>query len=106
MLIHDRDEPFDLVSRSIARGLPVGIHAMGDQGIAVAIEAIERAEDARSRSADARPPTLKRHHRIEDCTLPSEDPLRRMEARAIVPVPQPVFLLAEGRLTSSMVPGP
>lgn len=93
MLIHSSEELTSLVAHSIARGLPVGIHAMGDRGIAEAIAAIERAEQ---RSANSRVGALPKRHRIEHCTLPSRGSMERMVALGIVPVPQPVFLFAEG----------
>ena len=95
MLIHAPDELTELVRGSIARGLRVGIHAMGDRGIAEAIAAIERAEQG-SGAAPVERGTLPRRHRIEHCTLPSPGSLERMESLGMVPVPQPVFLLAEG----------
>ena len=95
MLIHAPDELTELVRGSIARGLRVGIHAMGDRGIAEAIAAIERAEQG-SGAAPTEMGTLPRRHRIEHCTLPSPGSLERMESLGMVPVPQPVFLLAEG----------
>src|SRR5215467_13445261 len=42
MLIHEPDDLTDLVRCSADRGLMVGIHAMGDRGIATALDAIER----------------------------------------------------------------
>lgn len=93
MLIHSSEELAGLVEGSIARSLPVGIHAMGDRGIAEAIAAIEAAE----KGPDDRPVgPLPRRHRIEHCTLPSPASLERMVGLGIVPVPQPVFLFAEG----------
>lgn len=91
MLIHEPRELADLVGRSIARGLPVGIHAMGDAGIDTAIGAIARAEEIVGRH-----PPLTRRHRIEHCTLPSREARAVMRSGGIVPVTQPVFLFAEG----------
>ncbi|MGE5459969.1 MAG: amidohydrolase [Solirubrobacterales bacterium] len=93
MLIHTPDELTELVGASIARGLRVGIHAMGDLGIATAIDAIERAERA---SGDPAESARMRRHRIEHCTLPGPRSLRRMQELGLVPLPQPVFLFAEG----------
>jgi predicted amidohydrolase YtcJ len=97
MMIHDPHVLQDLVEQSVARALPVGIHAMGDRAIAAAVTAIERAEHClpRPRSAvHGNPPSLR--HRIEHCTLPTSSSLRRMSALGAVPVPQPIFLFAEG----------
>lgn len=90
MLIHDPLALTELVAASIRRGLPVGIHSMGDHGIATAIAAIVETEAARTGAP------LPRRHRIEHCTLPSTHSLEAMRTAGIVPVPQPVFLFAEG----------
>jgi predicted amidohydrolase YtcJ len=102
MLIHEPDELAGLVRESTSRGLAVGIHAMGDRGIAAALDAIERAgrpagpgeaPTGRNRApAGSRP----RRHRIEHCSLPAPESLARMRDLGVVPVPQPVFLFAEG----------
>jgi predicted amidohydrolase YtcJ len=88
MLIHDPQALTGLVAASIARGLPVGIHSMGDRGIATAIASIVEAQ--------LRAAPLPRPHRIEHCSLPGRESLDAMSAHGIVPVPQPVFLYAEG----------
>jgi len=94
MLIHEPRELTDMVRRSTVRGLLVGIHAMGDRGIAVALDAIERAggpagpEQAAGQRAG--------RHRIEHCTLPAPEALRKIRQLGVVPVLQPSFLFAEG----------
>jgi predicted amidohydrolase YtcJ len=95
MLIHELDELTDMVRHSTARGLMVGIHAMGDRGIDTALTAIEsagRPAGPAQESVTRRPG----HHRIEHCTLPTPESLARMRDLGVVPVPQPVFLFAEG----------
>jgi predicted amidohydrolase YtcJ len=95
MLIHELDELTDMVRYSTARGLIVGIHAMGDRGIATALDAIERGgQPAGPQRAPAE--RQARHHRIEHCTLPSLESLRRIRKLGVIPVLQPVFLFAEG----------
>ena len=91
MLIHEPDELAGLVRDSASRGLAVGIHAMGDRGIAAALDAIERAGGPAGQR-----PARTRRHRIEHCSLPAPESLARMRERGVVPVPQPVFLFAEG----------
>jgi hypothetical protein len=94
MLIHEPGELTDMVRHSTARGLLVGIHAMGDRGIAVALDAIERAggpaapEQAAGQRAG--------RHRIEHCTLPTPESLGKIRQLGVVPVLQPTFLFAEG----------
>jgi predicted amidohydrolase YtcJ len=97
MLIHEPRRLAKLVARSVERGLPVGIHAMGDRAIAAAVAAIELAgpppttSDMAAGSAGTNPV----RHRIEHCSLPGPS-LAAMRSLGIVPVPQPVFLYAEG----------
>jgi predicted amidohydrolase YtcJ len=97
MLIHEPRRLARLVARSVERGLPVGIHAMGDRAIAAAVAAIELAgpppttSDMAAGSAGTNPV----RHRIEHCSLPGPS-LAAMRSLGIVPVPQPVFLYAEG----------
>jgi predicted amidohydrolase YtcJ len=97
MLIHEPDELRALIHASAERRLPVGIHAMGDRGIDVSVDAIgslgARAVSVRSPKSDR---AALAPYRIEHCSLPSEAALRTMRALRIVPVPQPVFLYAEG----------
>jgi predicted amidohydrolase YtcJ len=96
ILIHEADRLEQLVESSVALGLPVSIHAMGDRAIAAAIAAIEHAEHGRAaRRLGGRAKTTGRH-RIEHCTLPDTSSLHKMRSLGIVPVPQPVFLFAEG----------
>jgi predicted amidohydrolase YtcJ len=91
LLMHDPARLAELVRISADRGLPVGIHAMGDRGIEVALDAIEGVapNGTAATSGAAR-------YRIEHCSLPSRDSLVRMHRAGIVPVPQPGFLYAEG----------
>jgi predicted amidohydrolase YtcJ len=97
MLIHEPDELRQLIHASAARALPVGIHAMGDRGIDISVEAIRSLG---SQAVSPRPPQDESApvapYRIEHCSLPTRETLRTMKALGIVPVPQPVFLYAEG----------
>ena len=107
MLIHEPDALAALVEASVTRGLPVGIHAMGDRAIDVAIDAIESAERvvaAPLQQLPTRRPAGR--HRIEHCTLPSSRALQRMWSLGIVPVPQPVFLFAEGEAYKARLGAP
>jgi predicted amidohydrolase YtcJ len=96
MLIHEPRRLAELVGRSVQRGLPVGIHAMGDRAIAAAVAAIELAGPVAATSdAAGSAGTNAARHRIEHCSLPGPS-LAAMRSLGIVPVPQPVFLYAEG----------
>jgi predicted amidohydrolase YtcJ len=94
MLIHEPGELTGMVRDSTARGLIVGIHAMGDRGIAVALDAIERAGGPARPEQAAGQRTGR--HRIEHCTLPTPESLRKIRQLGVVPVLQPTFLFAEG----------
>jgi predicted amidohydrolase YtcJ len=97
MLIHEPEELRELVRASAARALPVGIHAMGDRGIDVSVDAIRSIASTETLAPPLRPDGLAlARYRIEHCSLPSRDALRTMRSLGIVPVPQPVFLFAEG----------
>jgi len=98
MLIHEPDALAKLVSESAARGLPVGIHAMGDRAIRVSVEAIDRLgpDTIVATSRRTTDGTRVAPFRIEHCSLPTDESLRKMQALGIVPVPQPIFLFAEG----------
>jgi predicted amidohydrolase YtcJ len=96
MLIHEPRRLAELVGRSVQRGLPVGIHAMGDRAIAAAVAAIELAGPVAATSDVAGSAgTNAARHRIEHCSLPGPS-LAAMRSLGILPVPQPVFLYAEG----------
>jgi predicted amidohydrolase YtcJ len=84
LFVCDPDELREICREVAARGLVVAIHAMGDEAISMALDAIESAG----------PPN--RGHRIEHCTLPTPDDVERMARLGVTPVIQPVFLFAEG----------
>src|SRR5215467_8371066 len=94
MLIHEPGELTDMARHSAARGLIVGIHAMGDRGIAVALDAIERAGGPAGPGRAAGPGA--EPHRIEHCTLPTTESLSKLRQLGAVPVLQPTFLFAVG----------
>ncbi|WP_240791278.1 amidohydrolase [Roseomonas sp. AR75] len=73
------------------QGWQLDIHAIGD----AAIEQVLRAMEAADSSAH---PFEGRRHRIEHCGFVTRDQRRRMKARGILPVPQPVFLYEFGDL--------
>lgn len=71
------DELAEAVTEAHRLGYQVAIHAQGDYGITVAVDAIERAMQAFPRP-DPR-------HRIEHTLCPTRDDLERMRALGIVP---------------------
>ena len=68
-------------------GWQLDIHAIGDAAIEQVLHAMELAGA-----------TPDRRHRIEHCGFPNRHQRRRMLARGIIPVPQPVFLYEFGDL--------
>ena len=82
LFVWQADALRDVCREISSRGLVVAIHAMGDDAISMALDAIE--------SSDARAA------RIEHCTLPTPHDVDRMARFGVTPVMQPIFLFAEG----------
>jgi len=80
-----------------AKGYQLAVHAIGDAAIEQTLVAMEKALD--------RHPDPDRRHRIEHCGFLSADQRRRMRARGIEPVPQPVFIHDFGDLYVSVLGG-
>jgi hypothetical protein len=76
-----------LLEKFHAQGWQLDIHAIGDAAIEQVLTGME--------AAGASP---ERRHRIEHCGFVTRDQRRRMKARGILPVPQPVFLYEFGDL--------
>ncbi len=73
------------------QGWQLDIHAIGDAAIEQVLSGMEAAD------APAHP-FAGRRHRIEHCGFVTPDQRRRMKARGILPVPQPVFMYEFGDL--------
>jgi predicted amidohydrolase YtcJ len=71
------------------QGWQLDIHAIGDAAIEQVLLGMEAAESPAH-------PFAGRRHRIEHCGFVSRDQMRRMKARGILPVPQPVFMYEFG----------
>ncbi|MFL5736769.1 MAG: amidohydrolase [Actinomycetota bacterium] len=84
LFVYEPDELIEICRDVAARGLVVAIHAMGDEAISMALDAIEHSGPAN------------RGHRIEHCTLPTPADIGRMARLGVTPVMQPIFLFAEG----------
>jgi hypothetical protein len=80
-----------LLKRYHEQGWQLDIHAIGDAAIEQVLQGMEAAD------SDAHP-FAGRRHRIEHCGFVTRDQRRRMQARGILPVPQPVFLYEFGDL--------
>lgn len=73
------------------QGWQLDIHAIGDAAIEQVLVGMEQADSAAH-------PFLGRRHRIEHCGFLNAGQRRRMKARGILPVPQPVFMYEFGDL--------
>jgi predicted amidohydrolase YtcJ len=73
------------------QGWQLDIHAIGDAAIEQVLLGMEAADSAAH-------PFAARRHRIEHCGFVTRDQRRRMKARGILPVPQPVFMYEFGDL--------
>jgi hypothetical protein len=73
------------------QGWQLDIHAIGDAAIEQVLLGMEAADSAAH-------PFTNRRHRIEHCGFVTPDQRRRMKARGIIPVPQPVFMYEFGDL--------
>lgn len=73
------------------QGWQLDIHAIGDAAIEQVLQGMEAADTAAH-------PFAGRRHRIEHCGFATRDQRRRMKARGILPVPQPVFMYEFGDL--------
>ncbi|WP_439552740.1 amidohydrolase [Falsiroseomonas sp.] len=73
------------------QGWQLDIHAIGDAAIEQVLQGMEAADSEAH-------PFAGRRHRIEHCGFLNRDQMRRMKARGILPVPQPVFMYEFGDL--------
>ncbi len=91
LLLFTDDAQRAMLRRYHRQGWQLDIHAIGDAAIEQVLSAMEAAD-----APDA--PVPGRRHRIEHCGFLNPDQRRRMLARGILPVPQPVFLREFGDL--------
>lgn len=73
------------------QGWQLDIHAIGDAAIEQVLSGMEAADTPEH-------PVPGRRHRIEHCGFLNADQRKRMKARGILPVPQPVFIHEFGDL--------
>lgn len=78
----------DVVMRAHIAGYQMTAHAVGDRGVTLIVNALEKAIKAHPR-ADHR-------HRIEHCAMLNPDLIKRIKELGIVPVAQPIFLYEFG----------
>ena len=80
-----------LLRRYHEQGWQLDIHAIGDAAIEQVLSGMETADSNAH-------PVQGRRHRIEHCGFLTAGQRRRMKARGIMPVPQPVFMYEFGDL--------
>jgi predicted amidohydrolase YtcJ len=85
VLAQPAEEITAVVADAHAAGWQLGIHAIGDRAIDLALDAIEAAQQAHPRP-DPR-------HRIEHCGIARDDQLDRIAALGVVASVQPCFLV-------------
>jgi predicted amidohydrolase YtcJ len=85
-----------LLRRYHEQGWQLDIHAIGDAAIEQVLRGMEAADTAAH-------PFAGRRHRIEHCGFVTPDQRRRMKARGILPVPQPVFMYEFGDLYTKVL---
>ena len=78
----------EYVMQAHTAGFQIAIHAIGDRGIDMVLDAYEKALAAHPR-ADHR-------HRVEHCGICRPDIIDRIARLGVVPVSQPVFILEYG----------
>ncbi len=78
----------DVTMRAHKAGYQMTAHAVGDRGITMMVDALEKALKAH--------PRKDHRHRIEHCAMTSPALLQRIKALGIVPVSQPIFLYEFG----------
>ena len=84
MFVHPVDELNEMAAKANEADMQLVIHAIGDEGIEVALSSIERALDLHRRK-DPR-------HRIEHLELPRPSHIERMRQRKVIASMQPNFV--------------
>lgn len=88
ILSHPQEVVDDYMMRAAERDWQLTSHAVGDKGITVIVNAIEKAMKAF--------PEKKHRHRIEHCAMINEELLDKIRELGIVPICNPIFLYEFG----------
>jgi predicted amidohydrolase YtcJ len=84
-LYHEADELGGLLARGARAGWQLAIHTMGDRAMGIMLDGVERARKAgRGSGADG-----DHRDRIEHCTFPTPEQIRRIARLRMIPVTQP-----------------
>jgi hypothetical protein len=88
ILVLTAEQIRDRIYRAHEAGFQVAIHANGDRAIEIVLEAFE--------AALAKKPRADHRHRIEHCSLVTEDILRRMRRSELLAIPFGSYVWAHG----------
>jgi predicted amidohydrolase YtcJ len=78
----------EIVSRAHATGFQIAVHAIGDRGIEIVLDAYQKALDQL--------PRANHRHRIEHCGILRPDLVDRIAAMKVLVVSQPIFITEYG----------
>lgn len=88
ILSHSQELVDDYILRAAQGDWQITSHAVGDKGVTVIVNAIEKAMKAY--------PNSKGRHRIEHCAMINDELLDRIKTLEIVPICNPIFLYEFG----------
>src|SRR2546423_8597799 len=86
-LYHEPAELRDLLVRAARSGWQLAIHTMGDRAMGIMLDGVEAARGPSD--AGPRRPDAEHRDRIEHCTWPTPDQIRRIARLGMIPVTQP-----------------
>jgi predicted amidohydrolase YtcJ len=78
----------DIVWRAHSAGFQIAVHAIGDRGVEIVLDAYQKALD--------RMPRADHRHRIEHCGILRPDLIDRIAAMGALAVSQPIFITEYG----------
>lgn len=88
ILAMTQEQVDDIILRAHAGGWQVTSHAVGDKGVTMIVNAIEKALE--------KYPRENHRHRIEHCAMINDNLLDRIKKLGIVPIANPIFLYEFG----------
>ncbi len=95
IVVTDKEEIYDLVSRASAAGMPATIHAIGDRAVH---DVLDVYETVRGEEAARGVPRSARRHRIEHVQLIHPDDAQRLGALDIIASMQPIHATSDWQM--------
>lgn len=92
IVVTDKEEIYELVSRASAAGFPATIHAIGDRAVH---EVLDVYQSVRAEEAERGEPRSTRRHRIEHVQLIHPDDAGRLGAMGIIASMQPIHATSD-----------